>query len=62
MEPVLDLQIMTQVLHLFLAEKRLGDVARDLQREFHQEPSRVCQNALWLYKYGLLEWSRPASR
>jgi hypothetical protein len=53
---------MTQVLHLFLAEEALGDVARDLQREFHQEPSRVCQNALWLYKYGFLEWSGPALR
>jgi glycosyltransferase involved in cell wall biosynthesis len=62
MEPVLDLQIMTQVLHLFLAETALGDVARDLQRELHQEPSRVCQNALWLYKYGFLEWSGPALR
>jgi hypothetical protein len=56
MEPVLDLQIMTQLLHLFLAEQALGDVTRDLQRQFHHEPMRVCQNALWLYKYGFLEW------
>jgi glycosyltransferase involved in cell wall biosynthesis len=57
MEPVLDLQIMTHVLQLFLAERTLGDVARDIQREFRHEPLRVCQNVLWLYKYGFLQLS-----
>ena len=55
MEPVLDLQIMTHVLRLCLTEKPLRDVTGEIHSAFNNERFHVCQNVLWLYKYGFLE-------
>ena len=60
MEPVLDLPLISELLRVFLAERSLGEALSAVQGPLRNDPFRVGQNVLWLYKYGLIELSGAA--